>query len=141
MTAKEFLSQGLVLQKKLEEKAIRLERLQSRAEKITVSFGDGTATISDGNSREKLLAEIVDLKDEIEKNVKELHAKKEEILKIVDLVSNKNWRLVLEYRYVWLMGFEEIATTLYYSKVNIFVLHKKAIENVNEIAKDYSKFD
>ncbi len=140
MTAKEFLSQGLILQKKINEKNSRLECLKSRAEKITVSFGYGTATLSNGNDREKLIAEIIDLDNEIVKDVKEFVSKRNEIAQFIELVNNENCRKVLEYRYIMSFTWTQISEVMNYSQSHIFRFYRQSIDILNKIAKNESKF-
>lgn len=67
------------------------------------------------------------------KRIEELEAQKEEIVRIINSLSNPTYKLILHKRYIQGKKWEEISREVYYEEQHIHRLHKKAIEEVHNI--------
>lgn len=65
--------------------------------------------------------------------IEKLQKQKEEIYKIVELITNPTHKQILFKRYVQGKKWEEISEELNYENQHIHRLHKKAIEDVHKI--------
>jgi len=102
------------------------ERLSSIRDKITPTYSDmpkgGTSDKTDTT------AAIIDLDLEIDYQIKKWTELGQEIKAVIDTVEDCNLRLLLKYRYINGMTFEQIAVAMNYSWRQIHRLHSEALE-------------
>lgn len=122
-------------------KAYRIdERIRSKLSQVD-SLTDlavrATATISDmpGNPSkdphrmENIVVMIVDLQKEIGKDIEKLLDVKRDMMERIGKLEDPEQQMVLELRYIDCLAWEKIADDMDFSMNNIFVLHRKALEN------------
>ena len=83
---------------------------------------------------EDAVIKIIELENEINKDVLELVEIKAQIMDSIKAVQDPELQLLLELRYLNYVSWEQIALKLSFSIDNVFKLHKKALDAV-EIPK------
>lgn len=139
MTVKEYLQQAYRLNELIEHDQRELERLRTLlvsiapvetthekvqgGPKVYDKIGEIIARIDEYAYRiNREIDEFVDLKAEIHGNIMQL--------------QNNDARLILLYRYIEFMGWEDIAVKMGRTRQWILVLHARALKRLEEILKN-----
>lgn len=131
MTAKEYLSQAYRLDKRIDSKIEQLKSLNLLATKCTSTLSDMPKSQSAGNSRlEDTVVKIVDLQEEINKDIDSLVDLKRDIVRTIKSVQNPEYQIILELRYLCFKTWEEIAVQMNCSIDNVFKIRKNALKSV-----------
>ncbi len=140
MTAKEFLSQAHLLDLRINTKIGQVEQLNSLAQKCTATLSNMPKNPNRGGSRlEETVCKIVDLQEEINRDIDTLVDLKNKIIKVIKQVDNPEYQIILEKRYLSFYSWKRIARETCYSEQHIFRLHNAALNEVDLILKDESK--
>ena len=131
MTAKEYLDQAYRLDQRINSK---LEQVLSLRELTTKA----TATMSDmpsGGSRnvyrmQDIIAKIVDLENEINRDIDALVDLKREMVATIKAVVDPECQTLLELRFLCFKTWEQIAVEMNYSIQHIYRLRDKALKMV-----------
>ena len=131
MTAKEYLSQAYRLDKRIDSKIEQLKSLNLLATKCTTTLSDMPKSQSAGNSRlEDTVVKIVDLQEEINRDIDSLVDLKRDIVRTMKSVQNPEYQIILELRYLCFKTWEEIAVQMNCSIDNVFKIRKNALKSV-----------
>lgn len=131
MTAKEYLSQAYRLDKRIDSKIEQIKSLNLLATKCTTTLSDMPKSQSAGNSRlEDTVVKIVDLQEEINRDIDSLVDLKRDIVKTIKSVQNPEYQIILELRYLCFKTWEEIAVQMNCSIDNVFKIRKNALKSV-----------
>lgn len=131
MTAKEYLSQYKTLNGEINAKLEQKRQLFALATSVAPSnTHGGCGNVSDKVGR--TVAKLLDLEREINSDIDRLVDLRREIEDVIADVPDERLRMLLELRYVNGLTFEEIAENLDLSTVQIWRLHKIALEVVKE---------
>ena len=84
----------------------------------------------EGSHMESAILDIIELEDEISKDVVELVALKKEIVEVIKQVGNTEYQTLLEERYICFSTWEQIAVDMGYELRYIHKLHGKALDEV-----------
>lgn len=127
MTVREYLSQGLYLDRLIDSKLEQLEELK----RITCS-SHGIVTVSDnGNNNvskvHRTVEKICLMEEEIDRQIDRYVDVKDDIARLIMSVPDLQQRLVLEQHYLLFFTWEEIAEKYYMSVRNVQYIHKKAL--------------
>ncbi|MCM1334923.1 MAG: DUF1492 domain-containing protein [Bacteroides sp.] len=130
---KEFLNRHYEISRAIDAKLEQIEELKSLAQKITVgpfreSHGEGGYTDRVGRTT----ARIVDLEEEINREIDRLVDIKTEIWELIYTLPDTTERTVLERHYLLHEGWERIADKLGYSARHITRLHNRALSRLEE---------
>lgn len=128
MNAKEYLSQAYYLDQRINSKLQQLDRLNDLATKYTAIITETPK--SEGFSNSTLAAtvsKIVDLQNEINRDIDKLLVLKGDITDVINSVKNLEYQTLLERRYLCFMSWKKIALDMKYEPRHIFRLHKKAL--------------
>lgn len=140
MTAKEFLSQAHLLDLWINTKIGQVGQLNSLAQKCTATLSNMPKNPNRGGSRlEETVCKIVDLQEEINRDIDTLVDLKNKIIKVIKQVDNPEYQIILEKRYLSFYSWKRIARETCYSEQHIFRLHNAALNEVDLILKDESK--
>lgn len=124
MTAKEYLSQARYLDNRIKSKLLQIDSLNELATRCTPSYSDMPKSPNrEGSRMESAILDIIELEDEISKDVVELVALKKEIV-------DTEYQTLLEERYLCFITWEQIAVDMGYELRYIHKLHGKALEEV-----------
>ena len=131
MNAKEYLKQAFYLDKRINSKLEQVESLNGLATKATTTLSDMPKDPNKGTSRlGDTIAKIIDLQEEINRDIDKLVDLKTEIVRTIKKIEDKELQVVLEKRYLCFESWERIAVEMNYSIQHIFRLHSKALKNI-----------
>ncbi|WP_105300316.1 DUF1492 domain-containing protein [Anaerococcus marasmi] len=131
MNAKEYLKQALYLDKRINSKLEQVESLNALATKATSTLSDMPKNPNRGTSKlEDTIVKIIDLQEEINRDIDKLVDLKKEIANSIFALKDKEEQTVLEKRYLCFNTWEKIAVEMNYSIQHIFRLHSKALKNI-----------
>lgn len=131
MTAKEYLSQAYRLDKRIDSKIEQLKSLNLLATKCTSTLSDMPKSQSISNSRlEDTVVKIVDLQEEINRDIDSLVDLKRDIVRTIKSVQNPEYQIILELRYLCFKTWEKIALQMNCSIDNVFKIRKNALKSV-----------
>ncbi|MCM8710867.1 DUF1492 domain-containing protein [Clostridium sp. SYSU_GA19001] len=132
MTAKEYLSQAYHIDQRINSKLEQIVSLRALATKATSTLSDtppsGTRNV---HSMEDIIAKIVDLENEINRDIDILVDLKREFVSVIRKIDNTEYQTLLELRYLCFKTWEQIAVDMGYSLQHIFRIHDKALKEIN----------
>lgn len=132
MDAKEYLKQAFYLDKRINSKLDLVESLNALATKTTVTLSKMPKSPNRGNSRiEDTIIKIIDLQEEINRDIDRLVDLKKEIAKSIYSLKNTEEQTVLEKRYLCFNSWEQIAVDMNYSIQYCFNVHRKALGKIS----------
>ena len=131
MTAKEYLSQARFLDDRIKSKIQQISSLNELATKCTATISDMPhSPNSGGSTMADAVCKIIDLQEEINKDIDRLVDLKREIMGVIKAVPNVEYQTILEKRYLCFISWEQIAVDMGYELRYIHKLHGKALEEV-----------
>lgn len=131
MTAKEYLSQALHLDHRIDSKIEQIASLNALATKCTSAITGMPHNPSPSQSTmADAVCKIIDLQELLKKDLSALVDLKREIMGIINGIENDEYKTVLEKRYLCFLSWEQIAVDLHYSMEYAFKIHKRALEKV-----------
>jgi DNA-directed RNA polymerase specialized sigma subunit len=132
MTSKEYLSQAYRIDQRINSKLEQIVSLRALATKATSTLSDtppsGTRNV---HSMEDIIAKIVDLENEINRDIDILVDLKREFVSVIREIDNTEYQTLLELRYLCFKTWEQIAVDMGYSLQHIFRIHDKALKEIN----------
>lgn len=132
MKARDYLGQAFRLDQRINSKIEQVRSLNDLATKCTSTITGMPGKPNRGkDSIGDIIAKIVDLQEEINRDIDALVDLKAEIYSVVQSIENVECRTLLELRYLSFMRWEEIAVQLNYGMENVYRLHRKALNLVS----------
>lgn len=132
--AKDYLNRikwyDVLIDSKLEE----MERLNDLVRRITPSMS-GAAGGGNGDKLGDTVAKIVDLQDEINRNIDDFVNLKSEASAMMEQVKQPEYYHVLHKRYVLFQTFERISNDMGYSYRTVLNLHGRALQAFEKVLK------
>jgi len=129
MTAKEYLGQAYRLDQRINSKLEQVMSLRDLATKATSTLSDvapsGTRNV---HRMEDIIVKIIDLENEINRDIDNLVDLKREMVSVIKAVSNTELQTLLELRYLCFKTWEQIAVIMGYDLRYIHKLHNRAVE-------------
>lgn len=139
MTAKEYLSQARFLDIRIKSKIQQIESLNDLATSCTAVISDMPRNPNRGSTKmADAVMKIIDLQEEIKKDMNELVELKREIMGVIKSVSDIEYQTLLEKRYLCFLSWEKIAVELGYSIQHTYRMHDAALKEIGDISKDES---
>ena len=137
MNVKEYLEQAKYLDMRINSKIEQLSTLNDLATKCTVKLSDMPRNPNKGTSNmEDTIVKIIDLQEEINRDIDQLVDLKREIMVVIKKISNVEYQTILENRYLSFMSWEQIAVEMKYSIQQIYRLRDRAHKVVEKIVFD-----
>ena len=137
MNVKEYLEQAKYLDMRINSKIEQLSTLNDLATKCTVTLSDMPRNTNKGTSNmEDTIVKIIDLQEEINRDIDQLVDLKREIMVVIKKISNVEYQTILENRYLSFMSWEQIAVEMKYSIQQIYRLRDRAHKVVEKIVFD-----
>ena len=134
MTAREFLKQAYKLDHRINSKLEQVSSLNDLALKATSTVtGMPRNPNHAGSKMSDAIINIIDLQDEINRDVDALVDIKREIMHVIKAVDNVDCQLLLEMRYLCYRTWEQIAVDMDFSIDNVFKVHRRALQMVRDI--------
>ena len=129
MTAKEYLGQAYRLDQRINSKLEQVLSLRGLTTKATATMSD----MPGGGSRnvykmQDIIAKIVDLEDDINRDIDALVDLKREMVSVIKAVENPEYQTLLELRYLCFKSWEQIAVAMGYGVRHVYKLHNSALE-------------
>ena len=142
MTAKEYLSQARFLDNRINSKIQQVSSLNELATKCTATISDMPhSPNSGGSTMADAVCKIIDLQEEINKDIDRLVDLKLEIMGVIKAVPNVEYQTILEKRYLCFISWEQIAVDMNYSMQHIHRMHSSALKEIVVPKQDESKCD
>ena len=131
MNAKEYLSQAMYIDQRIESKLEQIMKLRESATKATATLSDMPRPDSPNvQSMEETIVKIVDLEREINRDIDALVDLKAEARKVISKLDNPEQQLILEMRYLCYKSWAEIAEDLSFSESNVYKIHGEALKRI-----------
>ncbi len=128
---KEYLSQAFHIDKQLKSKLEQLSVLRELATTTTQPLSDMPGSPNRNIDRmEKAIIKIMDMEKEISEEVDALLDLKNEIAQCIKAVDDIDCQLILEFRYLCFMSWEDIAAEMNFTVRNVHILHGKALKMI-----------
>ena len=130
MTAKEYLSQVLYIDQRINCKLRQVAQLRENATRATATISDMPRPDSPNvKSMENTICKIVDLEQEINRDIDRLVDLKAEAREALAQLTNPDESLILEMRYLLRNTWEEIAEETGYSVRHGTRLHGRGLQH------------
>lgn len=134
MNAKEYLSQVMRIDQRINSKLEQLQKLRASSTKATATLSDMPRPESPDLQRlETTVAKIVDLENEINRDIDTLVNLRGEIYHLIQTVPDVNQQLLLELRYLCFKSWREIAETMGLEERYVLKVHGRALNAVGKI--------
>ena len=132
MNAKEYLSQVMHIDQRINSKLEQVTRLRENATNCTAALSDMPRPDSPNIQRmEETICKIVDLEHEINADIDQLVDLKADARKAINAVTDPDQQLILELRYLCYKPWLEIAEAMGYSEAGVYKLHGKALRKIH----------
>ena len=136
MNAKEYLKQAFYLDKRINSKLEQIESLNALATKATSTLSDMPKSPNRGTSKlEDTIVKIVDLQEEINRDIDKLVDLKKEIVRTIKKIEDKELQVILEKRYLCYETWEKIAVDMNYDIRHIHRLHNLGLKETSNLIK------
>lgn len=136
MTAKEYLSQAHRLDQRIDAKIAQVASLNDLATKCTATLtGMPRNPNHGGSTMADAVCKIIDLQEEINRDIDHLVDLKREIVAVIKSVEDTEYQILLEKRYLCFHTWEQIAVDMHYSGKWVQKMHDRALDVVAEILK------
>lgn len=131
MNAKEYLSQVMHIDQRINSKLEQVMKLREAATKATATLSDMPRPDSPNiQAMESTICKIVDLEREINEDVDRLVDLKAEARRVIQQITEPDQQLVLELRYLCYKPWTEIMSEIGYSEATLYRLHGEALKNI-----------
>ena len=129
MTNKAYLSQARHLDTRIKSKLQQVDSLNELATNCSLILTGMPRNPSASNSRmAEAITKIVDLQNEINRDIDKLVELKREIMGVIKAVQNADFQTILEKRYLCFLSWEKIAVDMDYDLRYVHKLHTQALE-------------
>lgn len=130
MKAKEYLRRAYNLDKFIDACLVELSNLRECRNTIrSLDYSRDKIQTSPGNNMENIIIKIVDMENMLNDKIDQLVDLKNEIRSDINKLPDETDRLVLTYKYICFLSWEEIAVKMGYSYRNIHRVHAKALKD------------
>ncbi|MFV0519786.1 MAG: sigma factor-like helix-turn-helix DNA-binding protein [Lachnospirales bacterium] len=137
MGNKKDLEQVICLDEIIKASKEELLTLQELAKSVRVTTYDGNKGSNGKNKGEanftKIIDKMLDLENQINEEILVMVDTLDKLHKDINMLQNNNEKLVLRFRYLSNLTWQEIADKMGYSVMQIHRIHKKALDNYREI--------
>lgn len=140
--AKRYLQQIGRCDARINAMLAEVEDMYAMVTKITPTLKQDVVT--GGGTQDKIgdaVAKIVDLKDEINREIDRFVDLKREAAAMLDKMENHLYYIILHRKYVQYESLEQIAADMHYTYRWICILHGRALQEFAEVLTDNCKID
>lgn len=128
MTAKEYLSQAYRLDQRINAKLEQVSLLRQLATKVTNTIDNEVVSHTRNvHSMEDAIMRIMDAENDLNRDIDTLVDLRTDISYRIRQVKSVEYQLLLEYRYILMKGWTEIADLLEREERYIYKLHGRAL--------------
>lgn len=130
----EYLNQSYHLNEEINSKIEHLNLLEDKLEQLTTIYKDTPpSTTREVDSMQKTIANIMDLRVEINEKIDEFVDFQREIMHVINKVTKSKYRSLLTYRYLDFQEWELIALNMRYTTNHVHRLHREALAVVEKL--------
>ena len=134
MTAKEYLSQLINLERLIEAKRLECERLDTMSKKVSTTLSECKVKASHDNDKNAvIIIHMIDLKKDISEQMKAYAELQAKISKEIDAVEDIRYRSLLIMRYINGLKFGDIADKMNYGTRWVLILHREALKEFDRL--------
>ena len=131
MSAKEYLQQLSYI--KLNIISMNLDIKDLRQMNITSSYSQQISSSTNIDKIHNICEKVGTLEIHLKNEIVKLENLRLEILGKIEKMGNPNEKIILKFRYVNDLAFDEIAVKTNYSKSMVFKLHRKALVSFDNV--------
>ena len=135
MKAKEYLGQAYRLDQRINSKLEQIASLNELAMKCTSTLTGMPRNHDRSISKIEVVSKIVDLQEEINRDVEKLVDLKRELVWRIKAVDDTEYQTLLELRYLCFKTWEQIAVDMGYNVRHVFRLHDEAVAQPDSAGK------
>lgn len=137
MTAKEFLGQAYRLDQRINSKLQQIDSLRGLTQKVTLSYDNEVVSRTRNvSSLEDAIIRLMEAEEELNRQIDQLVDTKIEIGKLIEMVHNESYRLLLEKRYLCFLSWDQIAAEMHYSRRWVLNKHERALEVADKLLRE-----
>lgn len=134
MTAKEYLSQLINLERLIEAKRLECERLDTMSKKVSSTLSDCKVDTSNDNDKTAaIVIHVIELKKDISEHMKTYSELQAKISKEIDAIDDMRYRCLLIMRYITGLKFGEISEKMNYGTRWVLILHREALKEFDRL--------
>lgn len=134
MTAKEYLSQLINLERLIEAKRLECERLDAMSKKVSSTLSDCKVESSRDNDKTAVIViHVIELKKDISEQMKVYAELQKRISKEIDAIEDMRYRSLLIMRYITGLKFGDIADKMNYGTRWVLILHREALKEFDRL--------
>ena len=129
----EYLNQAYRVDQRINSKIEQIKSLRELATKATSTIvEDKVSSSSRYDKMENAIIKIVDLENEINEDINDLVDLKVEVVKIIKEVKSTEEQMLLELRYLCFKSWEQIAVEMNYTIRHVYRVRDQAIKNLKK---------
>ena len=125
-----YLSRYRRMSKRIDRLLEEQSRWREMALKITPVLSQTPGGGESGSPIERPMDKVLEIDEEINREIDELQTVRQEIRSALDQLEDENLKLLMEYRYIDGMTWEQVAVEMHYSYMQICRLHGKALKTI-----------
>ena len=131
MTAKEYLSQAMYIDQRINSKLEQVMKLRETVTRATATLSDMPhAAFPNIRAMEDTIVKIIDLENEINADIDRLVDLKAETRKMIAQLDSPEQQLVLELRYLCFKQWAAIMDEMGISETSVYRIHGEALKNI-----------
>ncbi len=137
MNAQEFLGQAYRLDQRINSKLQQIDSLRSLTRKVTQTYDQEIVSRTRNvSSLEDTIIRLMEAEEELNCQIDRLVDTKIDIGKLIDMVHNESYRLLLEKRYLCFLSWDQIAEDMHYSRRWVLNKHERALEVADKLLRE-----
>lgn len=125
-----YLSRYRRMSKRIDRLLEEQNRWREMALKITPVLSQTPGGGESGSPIERPMDKVLEIDEEIKREIEELQTVRQGIRSALDQLEDENLKLLMEYRYIDGMTWEQVAVEMHYSYMQICRLHGKALKTI-----------
>ena len=125
-----YLSRYRRLNERIDRLLEEQSRWRERALKITPTLSQAPGGGESGSPIERPMDKVLEIDVEINREIDEMQIARKEIRETLNQLEDENLKLLMEYRYIDGMTWEQIAVKMHYSYMQICRLHGRALKTI-----------
>lgn len=139
MTARDYLGQAYRLDQRINSKLEQVERLRALARRTTVAFGGERVTHSRNvSAMEDAVLRLMKAEEVLNREIDRFVDIKQEIQQTIDMVADPDCRLLMEFRYLAMKRWSDVAGEMGICRTYANRIHEKALAMVDTVLRTRS---
>ena len=125
-----YLSRYRRLNQRIDRLLEEQSRWREQALKITPTLSQAPGGGGSGSPIERPMDKVLEIDVEINREIDEMQIARKEIRETLNQLEDESLKLLMEYRYIDGMTWEQIAVKMHYSYMQICRLHGRALKTI-----------